>query len=321
MFDRLEAVVPPIGAAARARAAALCGDPTDFSTNRAIQVGVTAAALGWLELLREHDLVSTASAGLSLGEFAHLVDIGALAAGDSLALVAKRGELYDGGPPGCMAAIFPAPWEALAPLVERTAAAHGGADALAPAVFTSPTQTVVAGSRPAVDELVEVADEELYARGVVIEDRIPMHTPRFAPVARRFRPVLEAARWAASARAAYWPNVTATRTTATRAAVVDHLTRHVDQPVRWHATVDALVAAHPDAVFVETGPGTVLRDLMVRRWHPDRDVFALDAPGTPLTEMSGHVRRTLDAIARARDGRAQPHSHAHGPAVGSAHVR
>jgi hypothetical protein len=31
-------------------------------------------------------------------------------------------------------------------------------------------------------------------------------------------------------------------------------------------------------VFLEVGPRTVLRDLMLRRWHADRDVFALDDP-------------------------------------------
>jgi [acyl-carrier-protein] S-malonyltransferase len=316
MFDRLEAVDPRLGAAARARAERHAqGDPTDFSSNRTIQVAVLAAVLGWRELLAERGLTSTASAGLSLGEYAHLVDIGALDAEDALALVARRGELYDAGPAGCMAAILPTPWEELAPLVERVAAAHGGPEALAPAVFNSPTQTVVGGDAAAVEALIAAADEELYARGILIEARIPMHTPRFAPVAPAFRSVLERTRWASAPRAHYWPNVTATATAATPATVVDHLTRHVLEPVLWRDTVDRLIARYPDAVFVEPGPGTVIRDLMARRWHPEVGTLALDDPEAPAAERPDRVAATLSEIAR-RVGR--PTAAAAGPQAAAA---
>jgi [acyl-carrier-protein] S-malonyltransferase len=300
MFDRLQAADPAAGGRARERAARhVDGDPTDFSSNRTIQVSVLAVTLGWLEVVESRGLRSAASAGLSLGEYAHLVDVGALAPDDALALVARRGELYDRGPEGVMAAVFPASWEELGPLVARVAEAHGGPAALSPAVFNSPSQTVVGGSREAVTELMDLADEELFARGVVVEESIPMHTPRFRAVAAPFREALTAAPWTGRARIPYRPNVTAAVSPADPGTVVEHLTRHVHEPVLWRDTVDALAGELPDAVFLETSPRTVLKDLMLRRWHAGREVHAVDAPDAPVQEMWQRVRATLDSVARA----------------------
>jgi [acyl-carrier-protein] S-malonyltransferase len=300
MFDRLESADPSIGLAARERAMRwLDGSITDFSSNRTVQVSVLSVTLGWLELVRAAGLRSTASAGLSLGEYAHLVDVGALRPDDAVRLVAERGALYDQGPAGAMAAVFPAAWEELAPLVEKVAAAHGGADALSPAVFNSPSQTVVGGSRLALDELIALADEELYARGIVVEERIPMHTPRFAPVADPFGRALERAAWTGPVRVAYRPNVTGLPSPADRDTIVSSLTHHVSKPVRWRETVDALVDELPDAVFLETGPRTVLRDLMLRRWHADRRVLALDDPEIPLEAVHEKVAATLAQVREA----------------------
>jgi [acyl-carrier-protein] S-malonyltransferase len=300
MFDRLEAADPVAGEAARRRAARyLSGPITDFSSNQTVQVSVTSVTLGWLEVLGEAGLRSTESAGLSLGEYAHLVDMGALDPEDAVALVAMRGELYDRGPLGAMAAIFPAAWEDLAPLLERVAAEHGGVEALAPAVFNSPSQTVVGGTRAAVDALIEAAEEELFARGVVVEERIPMHTPRFQPVTAPFRAVLHAAPWTGRARVRYRPNLTGSPSASDPATLVSCLSRHVTEPVRWMSTVDALVSEYPDALFLEIGPRTVLRDLMLRRWHADKEVLSVDDPEVPLEAVAERVAATLEHVKQA----------------------
>ncbi len=302
MFERLSAADPVIGARAWDRAARhVTGDLTDSSSNRTLQVSVFAVMLGWLELLSEAGVRSSASAGLSLGEYAHIVDIGALDADDALALVAQRGELYDHGPSGAMAAIFPSTWDELRPVVDRIAEVHGGPAALAPAVFNSPTQNVIGGIQAAVAELVDAVDEELYATGVVVEHRIPMHTPRFRPVARPFRAVLEGVRWNRNARLPYRPNVNATATRADPGTLIDCLTRHVYEPVLWRDMVDALVREYPDAVFLEPGPRTVVRDLMLRRWHADRQVLALDEPVAACADARERVEATLRAVAGVGD--------------------
>lgn len=290
MFDRLEAVKPD----SQARAWAGEFDPT-FATNRGIQLSVMAAVLGWLEVAREAGIEAVASAGLSLGEYAHLVDIEALSAAEALRVCAARGALYDDGPSGCMAAIYPASWDELAPIVERVAG-EGGARELAPAVFNSPTQTVVGGSREAVEAAIAQADEELYAVGTIVEERIPMHTARFEPVAQSFADVLATAQFGEAQRD-YWSNVAAAPLAAEPETMRQRLTEHVYRPVRWRETVDALVAAHPDAAFLEIGPRTVLRDLLKRRWHPTLPVFSIDPMEAdhPAAAVAATLREVLRA--------------------------
>ena len=76
-------------------------------SNRDVQVGVFVATMMHLVALESHGARATGSLGLSLGEYAHLVHIGALEFADALQLVDARGALYDRGPAGMMAAVFP----------------------------------------------------------------------------------------------------------------------------------------------------------------------------------------------------------------------
>lgn len=239
----------------------------DASDNRAVQVGVFLANHLHLTLLRDEGVLPIASAGLSLGEYNHLVAIGTLSFLDALAVIDARGRLYDEGPSGAMAAVFPARREEL----DAVLAEHEGA--LWVSNENSLTQHVIAGEAEAVERACAQIEETLYARAVVIERRIPMHTPRFAPVGARLRGVLESAAWRAPTQA-HWSNVTAASTEAPSAeTMVRAMTRHVSEPVRWCALVRAMAARHPDAPFFEVGPGTVVRDLF-RRSGLDRACHA-----------------------------------------------
>ncbi len=293
MFDRLATVDADVAS----RAAALLPKGWErFETNQQIQVSVTAANLAWLELLRAHDIEPVASAGLSLGEYAHLVEIGALDPDVALELVEERGRLYDAGPDGCMAAIYPATWSEIAPLVGATESEFGPGS-VAPAVFASPTQTVVGGERAAVEALIEACDEDLFTMSSFVEDHIPMHTPRFEPVASALAAALEAADFTRGERV-YWANTRGEPTEPTADTIRSRLREHVFCPVRWHQTIDGLVAAHPEAVFLEVGPRTVLRDLMKRRWHSEVVVHAVDDPD--VEDLGEHFARLLEALGHAR---------------------
>ena len=56
----------------------------------------------YLAALQAEGLQPIASLGLSLGEYSHLVDIGALDLEDALDLVNERGRCYDEAPAGVM---------------------------------------------------------------------------------------------------------------------------------------------------------------------------------------------------------------------------
>lgn len=297
MFERLRAAAPDEADEALATYERLTGVPfrDTLERNVEIQLAVFLATLAYCAVLERRGLTAAASAGLSLGEYNHLVHIGALDRASAVDLIAARGRAYDEGPDGIMMAVQPTNPEELAPYIEAVRSemgiAHGD---LAISNVNSPRQVVVAGRADAVERLVAAIDDELYPDAVLIEKRIPMHTARFAPVAHAFRPALEAVPWGAPTLA-WWSNVLgAPVLDPGPARFVDLLCRHVSEPVLWQQIVDGLLTEHPGAVVVEVGPRHVLRDL-IRGWRRKTPVFSLDPFGDQGFED------VLQEIERARN--------------------
>lgn len=231
--------------------------------NRLIQVGVFVANHVRLMALRAAGVPPGLSAGLSLGEYNHLVDIGALEFGDAVRLVDARGRLYDAGPNGVMAAVFPI----AAAAVERTIARLAAPVAISN--LNSPTQQVIAGPPDAVERVCRALDDEHFIDARIIERRLPMHSPLFAPVAPRLRVALDGTPVRRPERP-YVSNVLGGPVGDAGADEVRRLlTAHVYQPVRWQACVDWLAAQRPAPVFVEVGPRRVLANLMRRPWRTE----------------------------------------------------
>lgn len=270
----------------------LSADGAALQSNRDVQISVFLATQMYLAALSAEGLEADQSLGLSLGEYSHLVDIGALDLESALALVDERGRCYDEAPEGVMVTVLAVHHEAVAEVVER-AQAHG------PVVisnYNAPTQHVIAGPRDAVAWAAATLEDEHGAHTTTIEERVPMHSPLMAGVAQAFAPVLARAPWRTPVRP-YWPNVTGEPMEAAGAAdFVAHLTRHVSEPVRWQASIDLVSAAHPDASFVEVGPGRVLHNMVSRAW---RGVWCSRVDGMGEAEPASHFLSTIEVL-RAR---------------------
>jgi [acyl-carrier-protein] S-malonyltransferase len=239
-------------------------NPAIFLRNQDVQLGGFLTSHLHLMALTRAGVEANRSLGLSLGEYNHLVHIGALDFEDALTLIAARGQAYDAGPPGKMASVFPIDARELEPLLEE-APARGIVEI---AGFNSPGQQVIAGDHLAVDAVLERLDDEAGVSAVVIEHRIPMHTSRFQCVARTFRSALESAPWKLP-HGLYLPNATAVPEAASSPRrFADLLSRHVYQPVLWRASIEQVWAELPGAVFLEVGPRGVLSNLLSRRWIP-----------------------------------------------------
>jgi [acyl-carrier-protein] S-malonyltransferase len=151
-----------------------------FARNRDIQIGVFLANSMYLSVLEHHEIEADLSLGLSLGEYTHLLHIGALSLRDVVETVEERGLAYDDGPPGAMASVFPIDLEELEEIVAKARVAG----VLEVVNLNSPRQHVVSGERSAVDEALRILPEESYARAVIIENNIPMHCSTFEAVHR-----------------------------------------------------------------------------------------------------------------------------------------
>ena len=263
-------------------AACYAGD-CGFETNRSVQVGVFVCNHLHMRALQAQGIDAELSLGLSLGEYNHLVHIGALSFEEALRLVDARGEAYDAGPEGIMAAVYPVTMDELEPILVKA----GQVGFVAVSNANGPGQQVIAGERHAVEEAMRLLDEELFAMGTVIEDRIPMHTERFKPVVDVFGPALQAADWQVPTKP-YLPNTRATLLPgADRDTLIECLSEHVHKPVRFMESIDTIRARHADAFFIEVGPKTVLHDLLRKSWigqtprhhtaSPDAFASVLDA--------------------------------------------
>jgi len=253
----------------------LCdANPQFLITNHSIQLAVFLATQMHLARLSEEGIRADYSLGLSLGEYSHLVDIGALGFADALRLVDVRGALYDAGPEGMMVSLFPVTEEAVRMALEE-ARTLGRVEI---SNFNSPRQFVISGDRDAVQWAAEQIEDREFASAIIIEDRIPMHSTVFTSVAGGLRPHLERANWKRPDKP-YVPNVTAkVLAHPGRETFIDSLCEHVYKPVLWRQSIEAVHELSRETILVEVGPGRVLSNLMKKPWISLR-TFATDDEG------------------------------------------
>jgi len=264
------------------------GNQEIFACNRDIQVGVFLASNMFLGILDHAGLSADLSLGLSLGEYNHLVHIGALPFREALLTVEQRGLAYDRGPTGAMASVFPIDLEELEGIVEKSRSAG----VLEVVNLNSPRQHVISGERPAIKEALRILDEDSFASAQIIEKKIPMHCSTFEPVARQFREHLETVPFA-KPRMPYFPNrLGRPLEEPSREDFVDLLATHVHHPVLWRRSIDAIVERWPEAVFLEVGPRKVLFNLLHRKWHRVRK-FHVDS----LEDTGRHLDAVLEELA------------------------
>lgn len=265
-------------------------NPQIYATNRDVQIGVFLANHIHLVALERAGVHAQLSLGLSLGEYNHLVHIGALGFLDAVRLVDARGAAYDAGPEGAMASVFPLPLDDLEEVVSR-ARAHGPLEIVN---LNSPTQNVIAGAQTAIDAAAAILDDEHGAECRVIEQRVPMHASIFAPVAAALRPALAQTTFR-KPRYPYLPNVLGRfEDEPLPARIADLLAQHVYSPVLFRASIDFIAEHYPDAAFIEVGPRAVLFNLLSRKWRPNPR-FKTDAPEDPGRAFESTTRELTRA--------------------------
>lgn len=244
-----------------------------FARNRDVQLGVFLANHMHCESLRMAGISADLSLGLSLGEYNHLLHIGALDFDQALRLLEARGRAYEQGPEGAMASVFPIAFDDLCQVTDRVR--HLGR--LEVAIRNAPRQHVIAGRRAALEAALAILEEEHYIQGVVIEDRIPMHTSLLEPVAGEFRPALESAAWRRPTRP-YLPNAVGRFVREPGPAqFIALLSEQVSAPVLWEESIDFLDDRFTDLVLVEVGPRAVLYNLLGKRWKCEIPRYKTDS--------------------------------------------
>ncbi len=233
----------------------------DLTTNTQ-PVMLTAAIACYRAWRAEGGAEPAAVAGHSLGEYSALVAAGALTLADALPLVRFRAEAMQRAVPvgaGAMAAILGLEAEAVRAACAEAAAATG--ETVSPANFNDPKQTVIAGTKAAVDKACELLKAAGAKRALLLPVSAPFHCALMKPAADELKARLEAV--AITAPAIPVVNNIDVATPTDTAAIRDALYRQAFGPVRWVELTQAL-KARGLLHIVECGPGKVLAGLVKR---------------------------------------------------------
>lgn len=225
-------------------------------------VMLTAAIACYRAWRHEGGAAPAAVAGHSLGEYSALVAAGALTLADALPLVRHRAQAMQAAVPvgaGAMAAILGLDADAVRAVCAEVAAQTG--EAVEPANFNDPKQTVIAGTKAAVDVACERLKAAGAKRALPLAVSAPFHSSLMKPAAEQLRERLAGVPIAAPVIPVV-NNIDVAVVTDPQ-AIRDALYRQAFGPVRWVEVVQALRARGLGAV-VECGPGKVLAGLVKR---------------------------------------------------------
>ena len=247
-------------------------------------VMLVAGVAAWRVWRAEGGALPAAVAGHSLGEYSALVASGVLTLAQAAPLVRLRAAAMQEAVPvgtGAMAAILGLDAaKVIAGCAEVTAAmAENDANSveIVEAVnFNDPAQTVIAGSKAAVEKACEVLKAAGAKRALPLPVSAPFHSSLMKPAAEKLRVALTETVLAAPQIPVLNNVDVAVQQDAD--AIRDALYRQAFGPVRWVECVQAL-KARGITHLIECGPGKVLAGL-VRRIDAELTGAALYDPAT-----------------------------------------
>lgn len=229
-------------------------------------VMLVAAVAAWRVWRAEGGALPSAVAGHSLGEYSALVASGVLTLAQATPLVRFRAAAMQEAVPvgtGAMAAILGMDAEKVkAGCAEAQATFAAGSGEVVEAVnFNDAAQTVIAGSKTAVDKACEILKANGAKRALPLPVSAPFHSSLMKPAADKLRERLAATTFAAPQIPVINNIDVAVETDAER--IRDALYRQAFGPVRWVECVQA-IQARGIHTLVECGPGKVLAGMTKR---------------------------------------------------------
>lgn len=250
-------------------------------------VMLVAGIACWRAWRAEGGALPAAVAGHSLGEYSALVAAEVLTLTQAVPLVRLRAAAMQQAVPvgaGAMAAILGLGADKVVEGCKAVTAAMGqaGREVVEAVNFNDPAQTVIAGSKAAVDKACEVLKGMGAKRALPLPVSAPFHSSLMKPAAERLKLALAGIELAPP-RIPVINNVDVTAETEP-ARIRDTLVRQAAGPVRWVECVQAL-KARGLAHIVECGPGKVLTG-MTKRIDAELTVASLYDPAT-LAEVKG----------------------------------
>ena len=237
------------------------------NTQPVMLVSAVAAYRVWLA---ETGLTPSVVAGHSLGEYSALVASGVLTLTQAAPLVRLRAQAMQDAVPvgrGAMAAILGLDAAKIIAICADITSAAGQNESeklihtVQAANFNDPGQTVISGSKDAVDAACEQLKAAGAKRALILLVSAPFHSQLMLPAAQKLQEALKSVAFA-TPKIPVVNNIDVTIQT-DAAAIKDALYRQAFGPVRWVECV-AAIKARGTSTIVECGPGKVLASLVKR---------------------------------------------------------
>ncbi len=244
-------------------------------------VMLVAGVAAWRAWRAEGGQAPAAVAGHSLGEYSALVAAGALTLAQAAPLVRFRAQAMQDAVPsgtGAMAAVLGLNADSVEAGCAEAQASFGpdSLEVVEAVNYNDPVQTVIAGSKAAVDKACEVLKALGAKRTLPLPVSAPFHSSLMKPAAEKLKEKLAATVILAPQIPVINNIDVATETDPDR--IRDALYRQAFGPVRWVECIRAIKALQVDTV-VECGPRKVLA-AMVKRVDPELNSAALFDPAT-----------------------------------------
>ena len=206
----------------------------------------------------------TVVAGHSLGEYSALVAAGVIEFQDAVPLVRLRASAMQEAVPvgtGAMAAILNLDDEKILEACVEAAAEIGNGAVVEPVNFNGPGQTVIAGSKAAVERACDGCKARGAKRAVILPVSAPFHSSLIRPAAEKLSARLAELNFSVPKIPVINNVDVAIETDPQR--IKDALIRQAFSPVRWVETVQK-IATLGVVTVAECGPGKVLAGLTKR---------------------------------------------------------
>ncbi|MEU3624239.1 hypothetical protein BS329_35285 [Amycolatopsis coloradensis] len=227
------------------------GSTEELTRTEVTQPVVFTIGYAMAQLWLDRGVRPAAVLGHSLGEYTAACVAGVFTLPDALRLVSARGALMAGLPPGAMAAL---------PVDGERAAELAREHDLDLAAVNGPRSSVLSGTAEAVRSALEALAAQ-GVRGVRLPGARAFHSRAVESITARFADVVVSVTLSAPS-IPLMSGVTGARLSAEQATDPAHWVRQLREPVRFHAAVRAVADLVERPVFVETGPGGVLTDLV-----------------------------------------------------------
>ncbi len=227
--------------------------------------------------LKENGIDADGVAGFSLGEIAALSYGGVYSPEKGFEIVCRRGEFMQSAAERCdtaMAAVLKVDSRTVESLCEGIANIY-------PVNYNSPLQTVVAGSKAALDEFKEKA-KEAGARAIDLPVSAAFHSPYMNEAADQFAEFLNGYEMNAP-KIPIFANYTAKPY---EGDVLPVLKNQMNNPVRWTQIIETMIAdGYTD--FIEAGAGKTLCGL-IKKISADVRVYSVEDEET--------LKATVEAV-------------------------